>query len=301
MAGDPRGWGGTAMISHPFTYEAPSTIEEAVQQLGRSGEAKVIAGGHSLLPLIKLGLSQPEALIDLRNIASLREIRTEADGTIAVGALATHRTITHDQTVRTKLAALAEAAGEVGDLQVRARGTIGGSLAHADSAADEPAPTLAYDAVIRVVGPAGRRDIAARDYFKGVFETALAANEIIAEIRFPAQTGRTGGAYAKFSHPASGFAVTGVAAVITLTADGSVERAAIAVTGATAAAYRATQAEKALIGTKGDAKAIAEASAKAAEGISALSDLAASGDYRKNLVTVYAKRAIQRAVERAKG
>lgn len=288
------------MITHPFTYQAPSTVEEAVQQLGKSGDAKVIAGGHSLLPLIKLGLAQPDALIDLRRIASLREIRTEADGTIAIGALATHREITHDQTVRAKLAALAEAAGEVGDLQVRARGTLGGSLAHADSAADEPAPTLAYDATIRAIGPKGSRDIRARDYFKGTFETALAANEIIAEIRFPAPAGRTGGAYAKFAHPASGFAVTGVAAVITIKSDGSVERAAIAVTGAAAAAYRAAAAEKALTGTKGDAKAIADAAAKAADGITALSDLVASSDYRKHLVTVYAKRAIERALERAK-
>jgi carbon-monoxide dehydrogenase medium subunit len=289
------------MISHPFTYQAPSTVEEAVQQLGKNGDAKVIAGGHSLLPLIKLGLAQPESLIDLRRITSLREIRTEPDGTIAIGALATHRTIAHDQTIRAKLAALAEAAGEVGDLQVRARGTIGGSLAHADSAADEPAPTLAYDAIIRAVGPKGNRDIPARDYFKGVFETALAANEIIAEIRFPAPAGRTGGAYAKFAHPASGFAVTGVAAVITLSSDGTVERAAVAVTGAAAAAYRAAAAEKALTGTKGDAKAIADAAAKAADGITALSDLVASADYRKHLVTVYAKRAIESAMKRAKG
>ncbi len=289
------------MITHPFGYESPSTVEEAVRELGRNGEAKVIAGGHSLLPLMKLGLAQPETIIDLRRITSLREIRTEADGTIVVGALATHRDITHDQTVRAKLAALADAAGEVGDLQVRARGTIGGSLAHADSAADEPAPTLAYDATIRAIGPQGRRDIPARDYFKGTFETALAPNEIIAEIRFPAPAGRTGGAYAKFAHPASGFAVTGVAAVVTLKADGSVERAAIGVTGATAAAYRAAAAEKALRGTKGDAKAIADAAAKAAEGITALSDLAASSEYRKHLVTVYAKRAIERAIGRAKG
>jgi carbon-monoxide dehydrogenase medium subunit len=289
------------MITHPFVYESPSTIEDAVRELGRNGDAKVIAGGHSLLPLMKLGLAQPEKLIDLRRIASLHEIRTEADGTIVVGALATHREITHDQTVRAKLAALAEAAGEVGDLQVRARGTIGGSLAHADSAADEPAPTLAYDATIRAIGPQGRRDIAARDYFKGTFETALAADEIIAEVRFPAPTGRTGGAYAKFAHPASGFAVTGVAAVVTITSEGTVERVAIGVTGATAAAYRAVEAERTLTGTKGDAKAIAEAAAKAATGIAALSDLAGSSDYRKHLVTVYAKRAIERAIGRAKG
>ncbi len=289
------------MITHPFAYQAPTTIEEAVQQLGKSGDAKVIAGGHSLLPLMKLGLAQPETIVDLRRIASLREIRTEADGTIVVGALATHRDIAHDQAVRTKLAALAEAAGDVGDLQVRARGTIGGSLAHADSAADEPAPALAYEAVIRAIGPKGQRDIRAGDYFKGTFETALAANEIIAEIRFPAPAGRTGGAYAKFAHPASGFAVTGVTAVVTLKSDGTVDRAAIGVAGVAAAAYRATEAERALAGTKGDAKAIADAAAKAANGITALSDLAASADYRKHLVTVYAKRAIGSAIERARG
>jgi carbon-monoxide dehydrogenase medium subunit len=288
------------MITHPFTYQAPATIEEAVQQLGQSGDAKVIAGGHSLLPLMKLGLAQPEALVDLRRIASLREIRTEPDGTIVIGALATHRDIAHNETVRAKLAALADAAGEIGDLQVRARGTMGGSLAHADPAADEPAPTLAYDATIRAIGPKGRRDIPAREYFNGTFETALAADEILAEIRFPAPAGRTGGAYAKFAHPASGFAVTGVAAVVTIKADGAVERAAIAVAGAAAAAYRATAAERSLTGTKGDAKAIAEAAAKAANGITVLADLAASADYRKHLVTVYAKRAIERAIQRAR-
>jgi len=288
------------MITHPFTYQAPATIEEAVKQLGQSGDAKVIAGGHSLLPLMKLGLAQPEALVDLRRIASLREIRTEPDGTIVIGALATHRDIAHNETVRAKLAALADAAGEIGDLQVRARGTMGGSLAHADPAADEPAPTLAYDATIRAIGPKGRRDIPAREYFKGTFETALAADEILAEIRFPAPAGRTGGAYAKFAHPASGFAVTGVAAVVTIKADGAVERAAIAVAGAAAAAYRATAAERSLTGTKGDAKAIAEAAAKAANGITVLADLAASADYRKHLVTVYAKRAIERAIQRAR-
>ncbi len=196
------------MITHPFTYQAPATIEEAVKRLGQNDDAKVIAGGHSLLPLMKLGLAQPETLVDLRRIGSLREIRTDADGTIVIGALVTHRDIAHDETVRAKLTALADAAGEIGDLQVRARGTIGGSLAHADPAADEPAPTLAYDATIRAIGPQGRRDIPARDYFKGAFETALAANEILAEVRFPAPAARTGGSYVKFAHPASGFAVT---------------------------------------------------------------------------------------------
>ena len=277
------------MITHPFTYQAPATIEEAVKQLGQNDDAKVIAGGHSLLPLMKLGLAQPETLVDLRRIGSLREIRTDADGTIVIGALVTHRDIAHDEAVRAKLAALADAAGE-----------IGGSLAHADPAADEPAPTLAYEATIRAIGPQGRRDIPARDYFKGAFETALAANEILAEVRFPAPAARTGGSYVKFAHPASGFAVTGVAAVVTIKADGTVERAAIGVAGAAANAYRATAAERALTGSKGDAKAIAEAAAKAADGITALADLAASAEYRKHLVTVYAKRAIELAIKRAR-
>jgi carbon-monoxide dehydrogenase medium subunit len=288
------------MITHPFTYQAPATIEEAVKELGQNGDAKVIAGGHSLLPLMKLGLAQPETLVDLRRITSLRQIRSEPDGTVVIGALATHREIADNETIRTKLAALADAAGEIGDLQVRARGTIGGSLAHADPAADEPAATLAYDATIRANGPKGSRDIPARDYFKGAFETALAPNEILVEIRFPAPAGRTAGAYAKFAHPASGFAVTGVAAVVTVKTDGSIERAAIGVAGAAASAYRASAAERALAGTKGDAKAIADAAAKAADGITALSDLAASAEYRKHLVTVYAKRAIEHALQRAR-
>jgi carbon-monoxide dehydrogenase medium subunit len=288
------------MITHPFTYQAPSTIDEAVQALGRSGDAKVIAGGHSLLPLMKLGLVQPETLIDIRHIGALRDIRAELDGAVVVGALATHRSIADDQAIRSKLAALAEAAAAVGDLQVRSRGTIGGSLAHADPAADEPAPTLAFDATIRAIGPRGKRHIPAGEFFKGTFETALSAGEIVVEIRFPTQPGRTGSAYVKFPHPASRFAVVGVAAVVTTKADGTIERAAIAVTGAAAAPFRATQAEQAAIGSKGDAKAIATAAAKAAEGVNALSDLVASSDYRRHLVTVFTRRALERAVERAR-
>lgn len=289
------------MITHAFTYQAPSTIEEAVAALGRSREAKVIAGGHSLLPLMKLGLAQPDILVDIGKIASLRDIRVQADGTIVVGALATHRAIADDRTIRSKLTALAEAAAAVGDLQVRSRGTIGGSLAHADPAADEPAPALAFGALVRAIGRKGKRDIPAREFFKTAFETTLAPDEIAVEIRFPAQTGRTGSAYVKFAHPASRFAVVGVAAVVTLKGDGTVERAAIGVTGATEVPFRAAQAEKAITGTKGDAKAIAAAAAKAAEGITTLSDLVASSDYRRHLVTVYARRALDRAIERARG
>jgi len=288
------------MITHPFTYEAPATIDDAVKALGRSRETKILAGGHSLIPLMKLGLAEPEVLVDIGRITALRDIRSE-DGAIVVGALATHRSIADDSKIAATLRALAEAAASVGDLQVRSRGTIGGSLAHADPAADEPAPTLAFDATIRVIGPKGRRDIPAREYFKGTFETALAPNEIVVEIRFPAPAGRSGSAYAKFAHPASGFAIVGVAAVVGLKADGTVERAAIGVTGAAAGPFRATAAERALVGTRADASAVDAAAAKAVDGVTMLSDLTASSEFRKQLVTVHARRAVERAVERARG
>ncbi|HEX9092516.1 MAG TPA: xanthine dehydrogenase family protein subunit M [Coriobacteriia bacterium] len=288
------------MITHPFTYEAPATIDDAVKALGRSPEAKVIAGGHSLIPLMKLGLAEPQLIVDIRRITGLREIKSE-NGAVVVGALATHRSIAENSTIAKALTALAEAAAAVGDMQVRSRGTIGGSLAHADPAADEPAPTLAFDATIRVVGPRGRRDIPAREFFKGTFETALGPNEIVIEIRFPAPAGRTGSAYAKFPHPASGFAIVGVAAVVGLKADGTVERAAVGVTGASAGPFRATAAERALVGTRGDARAISEAAAKAADGVTLLSDLTASSEFRQQLVIVHARRALASAMERAQG
>ena len=287
------------MITQTFTFDRPATIEEAVTSLGRSPEAKVIAGGHSLIPLMKLGLAEPSQLVDLGRIRQLREIKSES-GAIVVGALATHRSIADHAGINKTLAALAEAAGAVGDLQVRSRGTIGGSLAHADPAADEPAPTLAFDATIRVIGPKGRRDIQAREFFKGPFETALAANEIVTDVRFPSPAGRSGSAYVKFAHPASRFAIVGVAAVVWLKGDGTVERAAIGVTGASASPFRASAAERALVGTRGDASAIVAAAAKAAE-TTALADLVASAEFRQHLVTVYARRALELAIERAKG
>ncbi len=288
------------MITHPFTYEAPTTIDDAVKALGRSPDAKVLAGGHSLIPLMKLGLAQPELIVDIRRITGLREIKSES-GAVVVGALATHRSIAENSTISKTLTALAEAAGAVGDVQVRSRGTIGGSLAHADPAADEPAPTIAFDATIRVIGPKGRREIPAREFFKGPFETALAPNEIVIEIRFPTPTGRVGSAYTNFAHPASGFAIVGVAAVVAIKSDGTVERAAIGVTGAAAGPFRATAAERALAGTRGDANAIAAAAAKATDGVTTLSDLTASSEFRKHLVDVYARRALERAMERARG
>lgn len=288
------------MISYDLDHQRPTTLEEAVRLLARAKDAKVLAGGHSLVPLLKLGLAQPATLVDIGGIAALREIRA-TDGEVAVGALATHQRIADHAVIRQRLAALAEAAGAVGDLQVRGWGTIGGSLSHADPAADEPAPALAFEATLRAVGPKGERRIAARDFFRGALETALAADEILTEIRFPLPPPRSGSAYEKFPHPASRFAVVGVAAAVTLGKDGKVERAAIGVTGAAERPFRATAAEKALAGTTGDARAVEAAAAKAAEGIEALSDLVASSEFRRHLVAVHAKRALSRALEAARG
>ncbi len=287
------------MITTPFAYATPRTIEEAVRELAKSPEAKVLAGGHSLLPLLKLGLAQPDALVDISKISALRAI-TARDDTIAIGALSTHQAIADDATVKARLTALAEAAAAVGDLQVRGRGTIGGSLAHADPAADEPAPALAFDATIRSLGPKGDRLIPAREFFRGTFETALARDEILVEVRFPAPPARTGSAYAKFPHPASRFAIVGVAAVVTLGSNGKIERAAIGVTGAAAAPFRARGAEQALVGTRGEEKDLDAAAAKAAQGVNTLADLVASSEYRGHLVTVFARRAIERALQRAR-
>lgn len=286
------------MIALDFEYQRPATLAEAVRLLRSSRDAKVLAGGQSLLPLIKLGLAQPATLVDIGRLTELRDIRA-TDGEIVIGALATHQAVADDEIVRQHLTALAEAAGSVGDLQVRSRGTLGGSLAHGDPAADEPAPVLAFDATLRAVGPLGERTIKASEFFTGTFETALAPDEILAEIRFPLPPARRGSAYELFPHPASGFAITGVAAVVTVV-DGQVSRAAIGVTGAAESPYRATAAEQAISGTKGDAQAIAASAAKAAEGITALADLVASAEFRRHLVEVHARRAITRALERAR-
>ena len=287
------------MIVTPFDYRQATSVEEAVRLLGGSPDAKVLAGGHSLLPLMKLGLAQPSLLVDIGRIADLRGVHQ--DGGVTIGALTTHQTIADDATCRVRLAALAEAAATVGDVQVRGRGTIGGSLAHADPGSDEQACVLAFDATLRVVGPNGDRPIAAADFFKGALETALGTGEILVSVRFPTPPPRTGSAYAKVAHPASGFAVVGVAAIVTVAKDGTVERAAIGVTGAADRPFRATAAERALVGTKGDAAAIAAAAAKAADGAKLTSDLAASAEFRNQLLIVHTRRALDRAVAAAKG
>jgi carbon-monoxide dehydrogenase medium subunit len=288
------------MIPAAFEYLRPRSLQEAVALLAAKGEgAKVLAGGHSLLPLMKFRLARPTALVDLGRIPELATIR-EADGVIRIGPMATHASLAASDLLRRRFLALSEAAGLIGDPQVRHRGTVGGSLAHADPAADYPAPILAFDAEVRVVGPRGERTIRATDFFVDMLTTALRPEELIAEVRLPGPPPGSGSAYAKFPHPASRFAVAGVAAVITLD-KGSVQRARIGVTGAAAKPSRATAAEAALTGGPATPERIAAAAAKAADGLECLGDLVASPEYRAHLVCVMARRALEAAVRRAGG
>jgi aerobic carbon-monoxide dehydrogenase medium subunit len=287
------------MYPAQFEYVAPATLDEAIKLLAESGgEAKILAGGHSLLPAMKLRLAQPGTLIDLRKIPDLNEIRVDGDG-VTIGAMVTHAQIARSPEIQRALPLLAHAASVVGDLQVRNRGTLGGSLAHSDPAGDPPAVFLACGGSVVARGPNGERTISADDFFVDILTTSLAEDEIITAVKFPSLPARTGTAYRKFDHPASHYAMTGVAAVVTLGDDGKVERARVGVTGVGVKAYRATGVEEAIVG-KG-AEGVAEAAAKAADGIDCNDDIHASAEYRAHLATVFARRALEEAIAQANG
>lgn len=286
------------MIPAQFEYHAPTSVSETLQLLTTLPDAKLLAGGHSLLPMMKLRLVSPPHVIDLGRIPDLKYIK-DAGPVLAIGALTTHWTIESSSLVRQKVPLLAACAGRIGDVQVRNLGTIGGSLAHADPAADYPAAVLALEASVVVQGPRGTRTIAATEFFTGLFATALNADELLIEVRVPVLAARTGSAYQKFPHPASGFAVAGVAAVVTLDGGGRCERARVGITGVGPTAYRAHATEEALAGTVLDDRAIAAAAEKAADGVEPNDDIFASGEYRRHLAQVYTKRAVHLAVQRA--
>lgn len=289
------------MIPAAFEYHVARSLDEALRLLDQHGdEAKVLAGGHSLLPLMKLRLAAPRYVVDIGRIRQLDYIREE-NGRLAIGALTTHAAIEGSALLKAKCPLLAETASEIGDVQIRNRGTIGGSLAHADPAADYPAAILALDAEIVATSAAGVRTLAAREFFVDLLTTQLRPGEIVTEVRVPADGAGTGTAYAKLHQPASGFAVVGVAARVMLSGKGVIERAAIGVTGVAAKAYRATAVERALAGKKASEKLLAEAVRGAAKGVDVLSDLHASRDYRREMAAVFAKRALGRALARADG
>jgi carbon-monoxide dehydrogenase medium subunit len=276
------------MIPAAFDYTAPRTVKEAVRLLGKRG-AKAMAGGQSLLALMKLRAATPKMVVDLSRIRGLSYIK-ESGGRLRIGAMTTHAEIERSAMVRRRALVLAEAAEQIGDLQVRNRGTIGGSLAHADPAADYPAAFLALEGAVVVAGPKKTRTIPAERFFTGLFETALRPGEVITEVQIPLAPAITGSAYRKMKHPASGFAIVGAAAVLRAGKTGP--QVALAFTGAAARAFRAAKVEAALAG-----KSLTEAAARAAvegapEGVEMLEDLAADAAYRAHLVRVFGRRAL---------
>ena len=278
------------MYPAPFAYFRPSSVAEAVDLLARHGEdAKILAGGHSLIPAMKLRLARPTALIDLGRVPDLNGIR-EAGGRIVIGAMATHWAIESSRLLADRCPLLPDVAKQIGDVQVRNKGTIGGSLVHADPAADYPAAILALDAELELAGPGGRRTVRAADFFVGLLQSATAPGEILCEIRVPA-TGPTA-AYVKTEQKASGFALCGVA----VTVEPATGRSAVGITGVADVPYRAAAVERALAGQLVDARAIAEAARHAADGVSPLSDIHASADYRAHLAVVNTQRALLRAI-----
>lgn len=284
------------MIPAAFEYHRPATLDQALTLLRDLPDAKVLAGGHSLLPMMKLRLVTPAHLIDLGRLPDLRGIRADGD-TIVIGALSTHWMLESSDLLKRAAPLLAETAGHVGDVQVRNMGTIGGSLVHADPAADYPAAILALDAEMVAYGAGGRRPIRAAEFFTGFFATALAPDEILIEIRVPAARG-LGSAYLKFRHPASGFAVVGAAALVRARS-GAFEEVRVGLTGVGPTAYRATGVENALAGQRTDPESIAAASEHAADGVDVNEDIFAPAEYRAHLSRVYTKRAITLALERA--
>ena len=288
------------MYPAPFEYYAPTTVGEALSLLAQNADAKLLAGGHSLIPLMKLRLAQPAALIDIGKITDLHGIQDMGD-TIALGALTTHHQIEHSVLLRHQCPLLPEVASHIGDRQVRNRGTIGGSLAHADPAADYPAAMLALGATIEAQGPDGKRTLGADELFTGLFQTALHANEIITSVHVPKTNGHGGGvAYAKFPHPASRYAVAGVAVAVKIEND-TVSEIRIGVTGAADHAQRATQAEDALRGKPMTEENIAAAAKLASAGLTTLGDMYASSEYRAQLVNALAADALTNAHHKAHG
>jgi carbon-monoxide dehydrogenase medium subunit len=282
------------MIPAAFDYVRPRTLDDALARLEASaGSAKAIAGGQSLLPLMKLRLARPETLVDIGRLAELRGVRKLADGRVAVGALTTYDEMMADETLR-HYGLLNDALPNIGDVQVRNRGTIGGSIAHADPASDMPAILLALDAEIVARSARGERSIPATSFFEGAFATALAPDELITEIRLPGGRDDAGSAYRAIEQPASGYSIAGVAAVIGAHDGKGWRFCAVGITGVGEHPYRASGVEAAV--TSG--ASIEEAAGHACDGIAVASDIHADREYRAHVATVQVRRALEAAIAR---
>ncbi len=287
------------MYTPRFSLIVPSTLDEALEALSRYGEdAKILAGGHSLIPLMRLRLASPRYLIYIGRLQGLSYIREEA-GKIRIGALTTHAAVEASDLLARRNPLLSETASKIGDLQVRNMGTIGGSLAHADPAADYPAAMLALDAEIVARSVRGERVIKAAEFFKGIFTTDLKSDELLVEVRVPALEGFFGTAYEKLVFRATDFAIVGVAALLEIDKAGAIARAGVGLTGVGSTAVRARGVEEELIGRPANRDVITKASARASENLDPPSDIRASSGYRKAMAVVMTKRALLRALEAA--
>lgn len=288
------------MYPSAFDYYRPSSVDEVVKLLQENPEGKIIAGGHSLLPMMKLRLAAPASLIDIGRVQGLSGVGS-SNGSVVIGATTTYDQIMKSDVIKSTLPLMATAANVVGDIQVRNRGTIGGSISHADPAADFPAVLLALNAQVTAVGPNGERTIGIDDFFVDMFATSLQPEEVVTKVSIPEPQGRTGMAYEKFSHPASGYAIVGVAAVVTTGADGTIAAARVAITGAGPIATRANGTEQAIVGQKPSAEAVAAAAQKASDGMTFLGDIHAGEEYRAHLTRVFTERALNNAIANARG
>lgn len=282
------------MIPAAFDYVAPESVADAIAALTSGAEeVKVLAGGQSLIPVLRLRLAAPTLIVDLGRVDELTGVRDDGDA-IVIGAMTTHHEVATNALVAEHAALLAKAAETVADPQVRHRGTFGGALAHADPAGDLPAPALALDAQLVIVGPGGERTVAAADFFEDIFTTALGEDELLTQIRVPKHTG-WGAHYEKFTRVAQQWSIVAVAAAVR--ADGgAIAEAKVALTNMGSTALRAAGVEEALVGQPATAEAIKAAAARAAEGTSPPSDTNGDADYRRHLATVLTGRAVQAAV-----
>ena len=289
------------MFPASFGYVAAHSVEEALQLLAQHGEdAKLLAGGHSLIPAMKLRLASPRTLIDLGTVPGLTGVRVDGDA-LAIGPLTVHSDVAGSDLVRQHLPGLAEAASMIGDVQVRNRGTIGGSVAHADPGADFPVILTALNASFVLQSSSGKRTVAVDEFFVDFFATAMTANEVLTEIRIPLPTAGSGTAYAKLGHPASGYVVVSAGALIQRRQSGSCVSARVAIGGLGSGPVRAVATEMELQGKPLTPQIIAAAAAKAAEETDPDGDTYASAEYKRHVAAVYARQAIAAAVERVVG
>jgi len=277
------------MIPAAFDYYAPTSVDEALALLGEHEDAKVLAGGQSLLPVLRLRLAAPETIVDLGRIEELRGFREDGDA-LVIGAMTPHSVVQSDPLVAEHARLISLATATIADPQVRHRGTFGGSLVHADPAGDLPAVALALGASFVIAGATGRRTVAAADFFEGVFSTVVAEDELLVEVRVPKHTG-WGAHYEKFTRIAQQWSIVAVAAAVRLD-DGTIAEARVALTNMGSTPVRATAVEQALVGQPATADAVREAAARAADGTSPPSDLNGDAEYRTHLATVLTRRAV---------